>query len=163
MIYSTKWLTELFTLYLYCLPYQYVSSSYAFWDHKILHLCNHILCTCMAFLQCERGCASSEFLLGWMSSRTLNSDVASLHCGWEDVGLDLFLWLKKIRTNCIYQARAGPRAESARAFTGRRCPHSGKGEDFLTGQLNFFYGTAVTPDGKSKIVPNVGINRHAEG
>ena len=36
--------------------------------------------------------------------------------------------------------RAGPkglRAESARAVTGRRCPHSGEGEDFLTGQLNF--------------------------
>ena len=29
------------------------------------------------------------------------------------------------------------RAESARAVTGRRCPHSGEGEDFLTGQLNF--------------------------
>ena len=28
-------------------------------------------------------------------------------------------------------------AESARAVTGRRCPHSGEGEDFLTGQLNF--------------------------
>ena len=30
--------------------------------------------------------------------------------------------------------RAGPkglRAESARAFTGRQCPHSGKGEDLL--------------------------------
>ena len=36
---------------------------------------------------------------------------------------------------------AGPkglRAGSARAVTGRRCPHSGEGEDFLTGQLNFF-------------------------
>ena len=56
------------------------------WDERNKHLSNCILCTCMAFLQCERGCASSEFLLGWMSSRTLNSDVASLHCGWEDVG-----------------------------------------------------------------------------
>ena len=26
---------------------------------------------------------------------------------------------------------SSPRAESARAFTGRRCPHNGKGEDFL--------------------------------
>ena len=32
---------------------------------------------------------------------------------------------------------SSPRAESARAVTGRRCPHSGEGEDFLTGQLNF--------------------------
>ena len=28
----------------------------------------------------------------------------------------------------------GLRAESARAVTGRRCPHSGEGEDFLTVQ-----------------------------
>ena len=40
--------------------------------------------------------------------------------------------------------RAGPkgmRAESARAFTGRQCPHSGRGEDFLTGQPDFFTET----------------------
>ena len=29
--------------------------------------------------------------------------------------------------------------ESARAVTGRRCPHSGEGEDFLTRQPGFFY------------------------
>ena len=37
---------------------------------------------------------------------------------------------------------AGPkdlRAESARAVTGRQCPHKGEGEDFLTRQLGFFY------------------------
>ena len=42
--------------------------------------------------------------------------------------------------------RAGPkglRAESARAVTGRRNSHSGRGEDFLTGQPNFFTETAV--------------------
>ena len=49
----------------------------------------------------------------------------------------------------------GLRAESA--VTRRRCPHSGKGEDFLTGQLNFFTETAVTPERKvEKIVPKVG-------
>ena len=66
-----------------------------------------------------------------------------------------------------YQARAGPkglRAESARAVTGRRCPHSGKGEDFLTGQLNFFTKTAVTPERKvKKSFLRSEINRHAEG
>ena len=52
----------------------------------------------------------------------------------------------------------------ARAFTGRRCPHSGKGEDFLTGQLNFFTETAVTPERKvEKSFPMWEINRHAEG
>ena len=63
--------------------------------------------------------------------------------------------------------RAGPkglRAESARAVTGRQCPHSGKGEDFLTGQLNFFTETAVTPERKvEKWFPRWEINRHAEG
>ena len=63
--------------------------------------------------------------------------------------------------------RGGPkglRVESARAVTGRRCPHSGEGEDFLTGQLNFFTETAVTPERKvEKSFPRSEINRHAEG
>ena len=63
--------------------------------------------------------------------------------------------------------RAGPkglRAESARAVTGRQCPHSGKGEDFLTGQLNFFTETAVPPERKvNKSFPRSEINRHVEG
>ena len=63
--------------------------------------------------------------------------------------------------------RAGPkglRAESARAFTGRRCPHIGKGEDFLSRQPNFFTETAVTPEQKvENSFPMWEINRHAEG
>merc|ERR1712020_885969 len=63
--------------------------------------------------------------------------------------------------------RAGPkglRAESARAFTGRRNSHSGRGEDFLTGQPNFFTETAVTPERKvEKSFPRWEINRHVEG
>ena len=56
------------------------------------------------------------------------------------------------------------RAESARAFTGRRCPHSGRGEDFLKGQPDFFTETAVTPERKvEKSFPRWEINRHAEG
>ena len=48
-------------------------------------------------------------------------------------------------------------AESARAFTGSRCPHIGRGEDFLTGQLNFFYGNCCNSGTESqKIVPKVG-------
>ena len=62
---------------------------------------------------------------------------------------------------------AGPKglcAESARAVTGRRCPHSGKGEDFLTGQPDFFTETAVTSERKvEKSFPRWEINRHAEG
>ena len=56
------------------------------------------------------------------------------------------------------------RAESARAVTGRRCPHSGRGEDFLTGQPDFFTETAVTPERKvEKSFPRWEINRHVEG
>ena len=54
--------------------------------------------------------------------------------------------------------------ESARAVTGRRCPHSGEGGDFLMGQLNFFTKTVVTPERKvEKLIPRWEINRHAEG
>ena len=63
--------------------------------------------------------------------------------------------------------RAGPkglRAESARAVTGRRNSHSGRGEDFMTGQLDFFTETAVTPERKvEKWFPRWEINRHVEG
>ena len=66
-----------------------------------------------------------------------------------------------------YQARArsaGLRAGSARAFTGRRNSHSGRGEDFLTGQQDFFTETAVTPERKvEKSFPRWEINRHVEG
>ena len=48
----------------------------------------------------------------------------------------------------------GLRAESARAVTGRRCPHSGEGKDFLSCQLDFFTKTAVTPERKvEKLIP----------
>ena len=59
---------------------------------------------------------------------------------------------------------SSPHAESARAVNGRRCPHSGKGDDSLTGQLNFFTETAVTPERKvEKSFPRLEINRQAEG
>ena len=41
-------------------------------------------------------------------------------------------------------------AESARAVTGRRCPHSGVGEDFLARQLFIFAKTTVTNMTKSR-------------
>ena len=59
---------------------------------------------------------------------------------------------------------SSPRAESARAFTGRQNSHSGRGEDFLNRQPNFFTETAVTPERKvEKWFPRWEINRHAEG
>ena len=63
--------------------------------------------------------------------------------------------------------RAGPkglRAESARAFTGRQNSHSGRGEDFVTGQPVFFTETAVPSERKvEKSFPRWEINRHVEG
>ena len=42
--------------------------------------------------------------------------------------------------------------------------HSGKGEDFLTGQPDFFTETALTPERKvEKSFPRWEINRHGEG
>ena len=69
-------------------------------------------------------------------------------------------------TNMEYlHGLSSPRAESARAITGRRCLHSGEGEDFLTGQPNFFFTkTAVTPEQKfEKLIPRWDMNRHSEG
>ena len=64
----------------------------------------------------------------------------------------------------LYPFIQGLRAENARAVTGRRCPHSGEGEEVLMGQLNFFTKTAVTPEWKvEKSIPRWEINRHAEG
>ena len=58
----------------------------------------------------------------------------------------------------------GLRAGSARAVTGRRCPHIEKGEDFLTGQPDFFTETVVIPERKvKKSFPRSEINRHVEG
>ena len=66
--------------------------------------------------------------------------------------------------NTLFFLLSSPRAESAKAFTGRRNSHSGRGEDFLTGQPDFFTETAVTPDQKvEKLFPRWEINRHAEG
>ena len=64
----------------------------------------------------------------------------------------------------VFLTLSSPRAESARAFTGRRNSHSGRGEDFLSRQPNFFTETAVTPERKvEKSFPRWEINRHAEG
>ena len=78
-----------------------------------------------------------------------------------------YLTVLVVGIKLLTSLRAGPeglRAESARAVTGRRCPHSGKGEDFLTGQLDFFTETAVTPEQKvEKLFPRWKINCHGEG
>ena len=67
----------------------------------------------------------------------------------------------------LIQPARGPEglcAESARAVAGRRCPHSGRGEDFLSRQPDFFTETAVTPERKvEKSFPRWEINRHIEG
>ena len=58
----------------------------------------------------------------------------------------------------------GLRTENARAFTGRGNSHSGRGEDFLSRQPNFFTEIAVTAERKvEKSFPRWEINRHAEG
>ena len=85
--------------------------------------------------------------------------------GWSHCFNVLYHPSRLVRTRVICSwSSSSLRAESARAVTGRRCPHSGKGEDFLMGQLNFFTETAVTPERKvEKSIPRWEINRHAEG
>ena len=51
----------------------------------------------------------------------------------------------------------GLRTESAGAVTGRRCPHSEEGEDFLTGPPDFFYENCCNSGREGrKIDPKVG-------
>ena len=72
--------------------------------------------------------------------------------------------LLKLRLALSSPRAKGLRAESAKAVTGRRCPHSGKGKDFLSGKPDFFTETAVTPERKvEKLFPRWEINRHAKG
>ena len=69
-----------------------------------------------------------------------------------------------VKITSLSLSLSSPRAESPRAFTGRRSSHSGKGEDFLSCQQNFFTETAVTPERKvEKSFPRWEINRHVEG
>ena len=60
-------------------------SSCVVWEHRTSHLSNCIVGTCMVFLYCECGGGLSDFLLDWMTSRTLYSDVTSLRNGWAYV------------------------------------------------------------------------------
>ena len=80
----------------------------------------------------------------------------------EPLASMVFRWFSSTRAK-----RAGPkglRAKSARAVTGRRCSHSGKGEDFLSRQPDFFTETAVTSERKvEKSFPRWEINRHDKG
>ena len=69
-----------------------------------------------------------------------------------------------IRKYFILSSPKGLRAESARAFTGRRNSYSGRGEDFFSRHPIFFTETAVTPERKvEKSFPRWQINRHVEG
>ena len=72
--------------------------------------------------------------------------------------------IMKILLTFVKPELSSPRAESARAVTGRRNSHSGREEDFLTGQPDFFTETAVTSERKvEKSFPRWEINRHVEG
>ena len=77
------------------------------------------------------------------------------------------LYISQLSLSSPRAKRVGPkglRGESAWAVTGKRCPHSGRGEDFLSRQPDFFTETVVTPDRKvEKLFPRWEINRHVEG
>ena len=76
----------------------------------------------------------------------------------------LLLFCVHIDVEFMEKYLSSPRAESARAVTGRRWPHSGRGEDFLSRQPDFFTETAVTSERKvEKSFPRWEINRHDKG
>ena len=59
---------------------------------------------------------------------------------------------------------SSPRAESARAVTGRRCPHSGEGEDFDVSAKFFFTKTVITREPKvEKLLPPREMNCLSKG
>ena len=61
----------------------------------------------------------------------------------------------------IYWSPKGLRAESAGAVTGRQCPHSGEGENFLTCQPGFFYENGCNSGTESKkIIPKLGNDQN---
>ena len=93
--------------------------------------------------------------------------IASIFVNWGNViNFVIFTknyWIQCGRWNLLLESLSSPRAESARAFTGRRNSHSEKGEDFLSRQPNFFTETAVTPEWKvEKTIPRWEMNRHSE-
>ena len=58
----------------------------------------------------------------------------------------------------------GLHAKSARAVTGRRCPHSGEGEDFLTRQRGFSLQKQLTREQNvKKWLPRREMNSLSEG
>ena len=57
--------------------------------------------------------------------------------GASDICVNDFIENLIFATKLLSSPRKGLRAESARAVTGRQCPHSGVGEDFLACQLVF--------------------------
>ena len=62
-----------------------------------------------------------------------------------------FIFVSKVNLSSPRAKRAGPKgpcAESARAVTGRRCPHSGVGEDFLGHRPSPLTKTGVTRERK---------------
>ena len=90
-------------------------------------------------------------------------NVSCLECTWKSYTQcwQISFWRWAL---FLFSSPKGLRAESARAFTGRRCTHSGKGEDFLTGQPDFFYGNSCNSGTESrKWFPRWIINHHAEG
>ena len=89
----------------------------------------------------------------------------------QDYVLLLSKWNSITRYPVIFNFRVGTGRVLEKKFgTGRvpgsrqTLPHSGRGEDFLSRQPDFFTETAVTPERKvEKLFPRWEINRHVEG
>ena len=79
-------------------------------------------------------------------------------------GPQLHCWYKNNLAFIPKSQLSSPRAESARAVTGRRCPHSGEGEEFLPRQMVPLTKTVVTQKRNAKkSVRRCQNDRNAEG
>ena len=116
------------------------------------------------YLSLRANCTSTLVVNSAFSSFNLfTSFSSSVFFSYHAYSISPSFFTSRFSTSCSSSPRAkrtgpkGLRAESARAVTGRQCPHSGKGEDFLTGQLNFFYGNCCNSGTESrKIIPKKG-------
>ena len=84
----------------------------------------------------------------------------------EPVLISIMMIVTKLITKVIMMKIIQPtglRAESARAVTGRQCPHSGVGEDFLVRRPFFCENRRNSKTKVQKLIPRCKMDRLSEG
>ena len=89
-------------------------------------------------------CPAALLLAGTLTWRRYALRISSR--GWAEQKTKITGWFRNLVI--VSAGPKGLRAESARAVTGRRCPHSGVGEDFLGHRPSPLTKTGVTRERK---------------